>query len=461
MKIEQNVEVAIVGAGIAGIATAYYLCTRFGKKSISIIDHRQPMSFTSAQTGDNYRDWWPHPTMVAFTDRSIDLMEQIARETSNVFGMSRRGYLLATRLQNIDELISDLYTGYGDRAQELVRVRDTSSISTYSKSLSASWESAPDGVDVLTDAATIKDLFPAIADDICNVIHVRRGGEINSQQLAVLMLQRIREFGGRLIAGRLHGVTVGNGFKLELETATGIDSITAGCFVNAAGPFAKRVAAMIDIELPVKNLFQQKIAFVDSIGAVPRDLPFTVDIDEARLEWSDEDRELLTNDPEFIWLTQTLPGGTHCRPDGNEHGKWVKLGWAYNIDPSEPQEQLANEPKLDERFPEIVIRGASSLIPSLAEYIDRPPTRFSHYGGYYTMTEENWPLIGPMGVDGAFTVSGLSGFGSMAACAAGLDCATWMCGGELPHYAADLSLERYADARRLADLRQGGKTGLL
>ena len=459
--IEQNVEVAIVGAGIAGIATAYYLCTCYGKNSISIIDHRQPMSFTSAQSGDNYRDWWPHPTMVAFTDRSIDLMEQIAYETSNVFGMHRRGYLLATRQQNIDELIADLYRGYGDRAHELVRVRGKSSMPTYCESLSAIWESVPDGVDVLTDGESIKKQFPAIADEVCNVIHVRRAGDISSQQLAVFMLQQVRQFGGRLLPGYLRSASVGDRFELELETAAGIETIAADYFVNAAGPFAKRVAAMIDVELPVKNFFQQKIAFEDTLSAVPRDLPFTVDIDEARLGWPDEDRELLANDPEFAWLTQTLPGGKHCRPDGSEHGKWVKLGWAYNTDPSEPQEQLANERKLDERFPEIVIRGASSLLPSLAKYIDRPPARFSHYGGYYTMTEENWPLIGPMGVDGAFTVSALSGFGSMAACAAGLDCATWMCGGVLPEYAADLSLKRYADAKRLADLRQGGKTGLL
>ena len=461
MRSGERVEVAIVGAGIAGIATAYYLCTRYGKKSVAIIDHRQPMSFTSAQSGDNYRDWWPHPTMVAFTDRSIDLMEQIACETSNVFGMNRHGYLLATRQQNIDDLVSDLYRGYGDRAHELVRVRDKSSMSTYSESLSAIWKSVPNGVDVLTDGESIKKLFPAISGDIRNVIHVRRAGDISSQQLAVYMLQRIRESGGRRVAGRLHNVVFGDGFQLDIETSAGNESITGDYFVNAAGPFARTVATMIGVELPINNFFQQKIAFVDSCGAVPRDLPFTVDIDEACLAWSDDDRELLASEPDFAWLTQTLPGGKHCRPDGNEHGRWVKLGWAYNTDASEPQEQLANERKLDERFPEIVIRGASSLIPSLAEYIDRPPARFSHYGGYYTMTEENWPLIGPMGADGAYMVCALSGFGSMAACAAGADCAAWICGGDLPDYSRDLSLERYSNSELMVELRESPNKGLL
>ena len=47
------------------------------------------------------------------------------------------------------------------------------------------------------------------------------------------------------------------------------------------------------------------------------------------------------------------------------------------------------------------------------------PDALRHYGGYYTMTDENWPLIGPMGTDGAYIVGALSGFGSMSACAAG------------------------------------------
>lgn len=50
------------------------------------------MALTSAQSGENYRNWWPHPTMVAFTNRSIDLMEEIAKDSgNNIINMNRRG----------------------------------------------------------------------------------------------------------------------------------------------------------------------------------------------------------------------------------------------------------------------------------------------------------------------------------------------------------------------------------
>ena len=87
---------------------------------------------------------------------------------------------------------------------------------------------------------------------------------------------------------------------------------------------------------------------------------------------------MLSEDADLAWLTGELPGGTHCRPDGGLHGKWIKLGWAYNEQVSEPQLDLANEPAVDPQFPEIVIRGAARLIPALAPYIASPPARYSH-----------------------------------------------------------------------------------
>jgi len=86
MPAETHVDVAIVGAGIA---TAYYLCVHHSARSVLLIDSRQAMSFTSAQSGDNYRNWWPHPTMAEFTNRSIDLMEALADESSNIFRICR------------------------------------------------------------------------------------------------------------------------------------------------------------------------------------------------------------------------------------------------------------------------------------------------------------------------------------------------------------------------------------
>ena len=429
-KADQEVDIAIIGAGIAGIAAAYYLSSAPKKRSVLLIDSRQPMSYTSAQSGDNYRNWWPSRTMTDFTNDSIDELDRLAGESDNVFNMTRGGYCLATRQNSVDEILTAM----------------------------------PGDIDVELLAAgnSIHRSFPALARDIRNVIHIRRGGDISGQQLGQYLLQKFSAAGGDRLPGDVTAITVGGGYQLAIRTDAGIETIKAEIVVNAAGPFVNQIAGMLGIKLPIKNIFQQKIAFEDHLGAIPRDMPFSIDLDTKYLNWSDEERGMLAADPDLAWLAEKLPAGTHCRPDGGPNGKWVKLGWAYNEQQVEkPQEDLANETAIDQSFPEIVIRGAAAFIPALQPYVSSPPTRFSHYGGYYTMTDENWPLIGPLDDDGAFVIGALSGFGSMAACAAGKLCAETICGENLPSYAADLSLARYANTPLMADLAALKNKGLL
>src|SRR5262247_4552579 len=91
-------EVVICGAGIAGIAAAYHLAVRQGVRGIVLIDERPPLSLTSDKSTECYRNWWPGPgdDMVALMNRSIDLLEELARESDNRFLLNRRGYLFAT-----------------------------------------------------------------------------------------------------------------------------------------------------------------------------------------------------------------------------------------------------------------------------------------------------------------------------------------------------------------------------
>jgi glycine/D-amino acid oxidase-like deaminating enzyme len=112
---------------------------------------------------------------------------------------------------------------------------------------------------------------------------------------------------------------------------------------------------------------------------------------------------------------------------------------------------------LDDNFPDIVLRGATRLNPALKAYYGQLPHNMHHYGGWYTMTEENWPLIGAMGPPGAFMNCAMSGFGTMAACAAGELCAAIVADADLPAYAKGFSLDRYKDDDLMATLRAANK----
>ncbi len=453
----QTADVAIVGAGIVGLACAYFLARSERTPKIVVIDPLAPMSLTSAASGENYRNWWPHPVMTRFTDYSIDLMERIARDSDNAIHMTRRGYALATRQADPDGLLRQLHDGYGADGARKIRTHGKGSSAGYRPALSADWRAAPDGVDVIQDRATIDAHFPTFAKDIATVLHIRRAGDISGQQMGSLMLRTLRERGGLLVPGRVIEVARDTRFALTVEGQDGRATVAADILVNAAGPYIGQVAALIGESLPVTTVFQQKIAFEDVRAVIDRRMPFSIDLDAQTIDWTDQERTLLADDPDTAWLTRPMPGAIHCRPEGGERGTWLKLGWAFNTTPSEPSDDL---PYL-RSFPEIVLRGASRLNPGLKAYYDHLPSRLSHYGGYYTMTRENWPLIGPMKTPGAFVAGALSGFGTMASCATGALIAKWVGGETPPDFALALSRQRYEDDALMKALLESGNTGVL
>jgi len=450
----QESDVAVIGAGIVGIAVVSYLKKAAPTLSVVLIDRDAPMSLTSAQSGENYRNWWPHPVMKQFTDDSIDLMEEWARETDDAIQLTRRGYILASRKANVEALMAELLCGYGDDTKE-IRVHDDAATPAYAAAISAAWQDAPSGVDVLTGSEAISQAFPWIDPEISTLVHIRRAGAVASQQLGQFMLELYRDHGGERLKGDVTAIDQAAGFVLSLDGGT--TKLRAGQIVNAAGPFLNDIAAMVGVSLPVSNVLQQKIAFEDTEGAISRQMPFVIDLDPQEIDWSGEERALLRDEPELKWLAEQMPGAIHCRPDGGDVGRWVKLGWAFN----ETETDAVLEPALLDHFPEIVLRGAARLSPALKTYYGRLPRNRRHYGGFYTQTDENWPLIGPMGVAGTFVAGAMSGFGTMAACGTGALTANWVLGNELPEYAAALSPARTADSELMAALRAQNSRGML
>jgi glycine/D-amino acid oxidase-like deaminating enzyme len=114
--------------------------------------------------------------------------------------------------------------------------------------------------------------------------------------------------------------------------------------------------------------------------------------------------------------------------------------WTYDVEEQEP----VWPPVFDDFYPEIVIRGLTRMVPGLRTYLGRMGRPWVD-GGYYCKTRENRPLICPLGVDGAFLIGALSGFGVMAGPAAGELLAAHVAGATLPDYAPDFDLRRYED----------------
>lgn len=452
---QQSCDTLVIGAGICGISTAFHLLQQQPHAQVILVEAGQPMAFTSAQSGENYRNWWPHPVMTSFTDRSIELMQQIAIDSENQINMTRRGYVLATRSDTLDSLLAELQAGYRDAGSDAIRIHDGRGGASYQAALSADWTSAPDGVDVLTNRHMIRRHFPSYDERVKTLVHVRRAGSISGQQLGQYLLQQFRAAGGRYLNAEVCAIERHADLTIHFTDST--QTISAQNIVNAAGPFINDIAKMTGSRLAVRNTLQQKIAFEDTQRVIARDMPFSIDLDNQHIDWSSDEIALLNEDPIYARLTAEMPGAIHCRPDGGDRGSWVKLGWAFNDEPVAP----TREPPLTDAYPEIVLRGAARLNPALKAYYGRLPRNSHHYGGYYTLTEENWPLIGATDIDGCFVVGAMSGFGTMAACAAGELCACWVSNADKPDYAPMLSPQRHQDTALMAQLLALSSRGIL
>jgi glycine/D-amino acid oxidase-like deaminating enzyme len=455
----RTAEAVICGAGIAGVAAAYHLAVRHGLRDLVLVDERPPLSLTSDKSTECYRNWWPGPgdAMVALMNRSIDLLEELARETGNVFRLNRRGYLFATAdPARVPELIA--------------RAREAEALGTgpfrlhahpgseYRPAPPEGFEEQPTGVDVITDAGLIRRHFPALAPDTVAVAHARRCGWLSGQQLGMCLLERARARGVRLVTGTLERVdTAGHRVRgVRLRTPGGPVTIATPRFVLAAGPFLRAVGRALGVELPVFAERHAKAAFDDRLGAVPRQAPMMIWLDPVRLPWTDEERRGLAASPAHRRLLEEMPAGVHGRPEGAGGSAVVLLIWTYDVEPVEPVFPVAFDPA----YPEICLRGMSRMIPALAPYLGRLP-RAVVDGGYYTKTVENRLLAGPLPVEGAFVLGALSGYGIMAAPGAADLLAAHVTGAPLPPYAPAFRLERYEDPAYRAQLASWGDSGQL
>lgn len=457
-------DVVICGAGIAGIAAAHALCTVHGVKRVLIVDDQPPLTLTSDKSTEAYRNWWPGPdnTMVSLVNRSIDLLEQWADRSGNRFLLNRRGYVYATtRPGRAAQFEAEAAVATAQGAGPLRVYRSRADASTYRPSSHTGYHDHPEGADLFLDRDAIREHFSWLSPDVCAVLHARRCGWFSGQQLGMMLLDEARACGAEVLAGRVSRVRIEGGKVAGVTVATRDGStvqVATPCFVNAAGPYAKAVAELCGVSLPLFSEAHYKIAVEDTLGVVDRNTGLVILDDAQTLSWSDEEASELAADDSTRWLTEPLPAGIHLRPEGYGSAKTVLMLWDYHSAHrfDAPEYPLPEDPF----YPEVVLRGMTALAPGLAAYLERLPHAYVD-GGYYTKTVENRPLVGPMGVDGAYVCAAFSGFGLMAAPAAAELLARQIIGAPRPDYERAFLPSRYQDAEYCTLLDNWGSTGQL
>jgi glycine/D-amino acid oxidase-like deaminating enzyme len=447
--------IVVIGAGIAGTSAAYQLAVKHGRRDVILVDEREPLTLTSDKGTQGYRNWWPGPddTMLRFVSRSIDLLEEFADESANAFRLNRRGYLFATadpaavaRLRSAAADVSAF--GMGD-------VREHSRPGSYEPASADGYRDQPTGADLLLDGETVR-AFPFLTDRTVAALHVRRAGYMDAVMLGRWLLERATGAGARLIRDRVTAIDTTGGRVRGVVLASGA-RIDADQVVIAAGPELPTILDMVGTTLPITWELHAKVTMRDPRTAIPRAAPFTIWMDPVTLTWTDAERAKLAADPATRRLLDPFPGGVHGRPVDGRHGDEVFLIWTYDSHPG----PYVWPPTFDPTYADVCLRGMADMVPGMAAYAGQARHAITD-GGYYCKTPENRPLIGPLGVEGAYVLGALSGFGIMAAHAGAELVAAHVLGAALPDYAKWFSPSRYESAEYRALVEKwGAGTGQL
>jgi glycine/D-amino acid oxidase-like deaminating enzyme len=274
------------------------------------------------------------------------------------------------------------------------------------------------------------------------------------------LLERAVAAGAEVVHGRVESVEVEGGVKgVAIGLASGASMrIDTNVFVNCAGPFTREAARLVGADVPVFSELHLKIALEDRLGVVDRNTGLVILDDPQTLAWSEDEREELASGDDTRWMTEPMPPGIHLRPEGYHGSTTVLMLWDYH---GAQRHESATFPLADDpHYPELVLRGMTRLAPGLQPYVDRLPHCYMD-GGYYTKTVENRPLIGPLPVEGAYISAAFSGYGLMAAPAAGELLAAHILSSSLPDYADAFRPDRYESEGYRARIADWGSSGQL
>jgi glycine/D-amino acid oxidase-like deaminating enzyme len=430
--VSKSAEIVICGAGIAGVAAAYHLAVRQGVRGIALVDERAPMTLTSDKGTQGYRNWWPGPddTMLRFVSRSIDLLEEIADETGNLFRLNRRGYLFATAEENGVQQLREtarMVSSYG-----MGPLREHSTHGSYELAPAEGFRDQPTGADLLLGDEPLR-AFPYLSHTTKAALHVRRAGWMNAVALGAWMLKQSIAAGVTFVRDSVTAIDADGGRVSKVRLASG-KSIETHRVVLATGPMLPQTGRLLGLELPLFHELHAKVTFPDSLGVIPRSSPFSIWID----------------------AVEDFPGGVHVRPVDGPRGNELYFIWTYHTEPCEP----VWPPQYDQRYAEICLRGMAAMTPRMSTYLDGSE-RGVVDGGYYCKTTDNRPLVGPLPIEGAFIIGGMSGTGIMTSQAAAELLAAHVTQSTLPSWSSAFLPSRYDDPAYVERALRAALTGQL
>lgn len=351
-QLPRTADVVIVGGGIIGCASAFFL-SRAGLRPVIIERLPALASLATAQSMEAFRAQFAEPENLAMMSEAIRFYERFGAETGLEdcdIGLRQQGYLFLTTQED-------------GPARFKARVETQQALGLAD-------------VEYL-DGDEVRQRFPFVTGPVTAGTWRAKDGWLSAHEAA---------YGFATASGAVQatGVAVTD-FRRDGERVVGVETdagpVDAAAVVLSAGPYSARLAARLGIELPLTNLRRHRVT-IGGHPLVPQDAPMTIDQDT----------------------------GAHWRPESGG----AALAWAQTHEqPQEPADHVHPNPDFPFEVLEGVSR-LCDFWERVAGSLKKNQVHLG--AGQYTLTPDDRPIIGPHeGIAGLYFNCGYGGHGVMAA----------------------------------------------
>jgi len=343
--------VCVVGGGIVGLASAYYLADRGA--SVTLLEKNTLGAGSTDRAVGGIRAQFSSPENVELSLTAMAVWDDFEAEFGTTIEHRRPGYLFLARTGEVADALRE--------AAEMQRGKGVPTETLSPGEFGERWPALhTERYLVGTYSPTDGFADPHLAVQGFSAAAREAGVDIRTKTAVTAFLRD----GDRVV-----------GVETEAER------IEADFVVNAAGPWARRVAAMADLEIPVAPRRRQ-VVVVDPETPVPEDVPLTADI----------------------------ASGSYFRPERD--GRALTGGHFAEDDPDADPDRFRDSADTDWSV-EAVERAAET-----ADYFG-PETRIRRgWAGLYGLTPDDNPIIEET-VPGFVQAVGFSGHGFQHAPATG------------------------------------------
>jgi sarcosine oxidase subunit beta len=248
-SLPRNAEVVIIGGGIIGVSIAYYLA-KSGVRGIVLLEKGLMGEGSTGKCAGGIR-----------TQFSTKINIQFSMISLKVFRRFREEFYIDPEFHRIGYLFLACSQGQWSILKTTSRIMESMGLKMK-----------------LMDRHEIRDRWSFLrTNDLSGGSYTENDGYAGPYEVLQGYIKGARRMGALLAEGiEVIGILSQKGKVRAVETRTG-ERIETPIVVNAAGPFASKVAAMLNLELPVIPLRRQ-LFFTDFFEEIPFNFPMIIDM---------------------------------------------------------------------------------------------------------------------------------------------------------------------------------------